>query len=125
MAITSWKMTSAAAVIFLLFACAHQIEATLFILGNACVLALNTVDSIAGDQLAGANLEKPLETVGQFCRLAARYSMGGVFLGDIVPQLRRLIRVAGSGDLSLEADGELAQLLRALSGRIEESGVLG
>lgn len=92
-----------------------QTRASLFILGGACVAALD----IVGGQLE--QVEDSVEVVRNFCRTMQRDSIEGVLLYDVLPGITRLARVAATGRLTGNTAG-LADLIDDLAERIRLSG---
>lgn len=96
--------------------CVHQSEATLFFVGGACRVGLGTARLLVGNLIAERGLETPVQKVDNLCRFMQRYSIEGVFLGEILPRIFRLVSITarGSSKFNLQFD-EFQEIVLALS----------
>lgn len=101
----------------------QQVEATFFVLGNACALGLDTLARVAAGPLEQLDIEEPLQVVSGFCRGLARFSIPGVVIYDVAPILVRIVRLVGRGSLELSTDAlpEVADLIREAAEIIQVS----
>lgn len=76
-----------------------QTEATFFLIGGACVVGLEAAEEVLRGQLG--NLQEPIELVQNLCRFIQRYSLPGIVLNDVLPQVRRLIELTAPGAIDL------------------------
>ena len=86
--------------LLLLLLCAsaiQQSQATLFLVGGACRVGLESAEQLFGERITESGLETPIELVDNLCRLIQRYSLGGILIGDVLPQVRRLIGITARG----------------------------
>lgn len=97
--------------------CAQQVDATLFILGEACVFGLRGVNAFASGPLEELGVEEALETVINFCQAVADNSIGGVISAGVEASLRDLVRLARSGTIAFRLP-ELAERIQDLAGQI-------
>lgn len=92
----------------LLACCARQVEATFFILGEACLLGLRGLDAVAQQRLTDLGASEALDRVRGFCQFIVSHTVEGYAMENI-DQIRQLVRLLGTG-LSSTLTGRLPEL---------------
>lgn len=96
---------------------------TFFIIGQSCVLALDSVNAVAGAGLAQLGADEALRTVRGFCAGLRRFSLVGQLTPNVASGIERLLEFVGrTGGQITNRLPELAGLLNELAGTISLSG---
>jgi len=97
-------------------------EATIFILGETCLLGLDTALGVAAGPLRRMGVDEALEVVRDFCDDMVHFSVEGVVMDAVEPQLRQLVRFLGGGALNLRANlPDFVDLVNGLADSITEA----
>lgn len=95
----------------------QQVSATFFILGEGCVLGLNTALSLAGPELRRLGIDRAVDTIRGFCRSIVSFTAEGWMLEKLEPSLRDFVRFLASANLPTRLP-ELALRVNTLADNI-------
>lgn len=95
-----------------------EAEGTFFLIGEAGLAAIATVNAAVGPQLAALGLTGPLNVIEEFFRFITRYSLGGILLSTIQPELEVFIEFVGDGTGLADNLPELTERITQLAARI-------